>query len=153
MSATVIALGLFNRWLWKLSLLQGWFVKRPILAGDWSFTIRSLWTDPETDCRPDPIVAKVNIRQTYARLHLSLATPESSGNFVASRIVAKDDGTYQVAGVYRNEPKLGLQEHSRPHLGALLLDVIGEPSSPSEFKGNYWTDRGTRGENHGVRSQ
>ncbi len=150
-SATVGAMALFDRWAWKQPLLQGWLVKRPILVGDWRFAIRSLWTDPQTNCRPDPIEAKVTIRQTYTKLHLRLETPESSGDFVASKIVAKDDGTYQVSGMFRNQPRISVQDRSRTHLGALVLDVIGEPTSPSELKGHYWTDRGTTGEIRGER--
>ena len=150
-SATVGAMALFDRWAWKQRLLQGWFVNRPILVGDWNFKIRSLWTDPQTDGTPDPIEAKVTIRQTYTQLHLRLETPESSGDFVASRIVAKDDGTYQITGMFRNQPRISIQDRSRTHMGALVLDVLGEPSSPSELKGQYWTDRGTSGEIQGER--
>ncbi len=150
-SATVCAMALFDRWAWKQRLLQGWFVKRPILAGDWTFVIKSLWTDPQTNRRPEPIEAKVTIRQTYTQLHLRLETPESAGDFAASRIVAKDDGTYQVFGVFRNQPRVSVQDRSRTHLGALVLDVIGDPSSPREMNGQYWTDRGTNGELHGKR--
>ena len=150
-SATVCAMALFDRWAWKQLLLPGWFVKRPILAGDWTFVIKSLWTDPQTNRRPEPIEAKVTIRQTYTQLHLRLETPESAGDFAASRIVAKDDGTYQVFGVFRNQPRVSVQDRSRTHLGALVLDVIGDPASPREMNGQYWTDRGTNGELHGKR--
>ena len=64
-SATVGAMALFDRWAWKKPLLQGWFVKRPILAGDWTFMIKSLWTDPQANRRPEPFEARVTIRQTY----------------------------------------------------------------------------------------
>lgn len=151
-STTAAALGLFDRWAWKQPLFQGWFVKRPILVGNWTFVITSLWTDPQTNRRPDPIKATVTIRQTYTHLHLRLDTPESSGDFIASKIVTKDDGTYQISGVFRNQPRISLQDRSRTHLGALALDVIGEATSPKELKGHYWTDRGTSGEIHGQRS-
>ena len=150
-SATVGAIALFDRWAWKLRLLQDWFVKRPVLVGDWAFAIESLWIDPETRSRRDPIAAKVKIRQTYSRLHLRLETPESAGDFVASKIVAKEDGTYQVSGVFRNEPSIAVQDRSRTHLGALVLEVIGDPCLPVELKGHYWTDRGTSGEIRGTR--
>ena len=150
-SATAGAMALFDRWAWKQRLLQGWFVKRTILAGDWTFVIESLWTDPQTNLRPEPIEAKVTIRQTYTKLHLRLETPESTGDFAASRIVVKDDGTYQVFGVFRNQPRISVQERSRTHFGALVLDVIGDPASPRELSGQYWTDRGTKGEIHGER--
>lgn len=150
-SATVSAMALFDRWAWKLRLLQGWFVKRPVLIGDWTFAIESLWIDPETRRQRDPIEARVAIRQTYSRLHLRLETPESAGDFVASNIVAKEDGTYQVAGVFRNQPRIAVQDRSRTHLGALVLEAIGDPALPGELKGHYWTDRGTSGEIHGKR--
>ncbi len=150
-SATVGAMALFDRWVWKQRLLQGWFVKRPILAGDWTFLIESLWTDPQTVRRPQPIEAKVTIRQTYTRLHLRLETPESAGDLVASRIVAKDDGTYQVFAIFRNQPRISVQDRSRTHLGALVLDVVGGPALPRELNGQYWTDRGTSGEVRGER--
>ena len=151
LSATVGAMTLFDRWAWKQRLLQGWFVKRPILSGDWKFVIESLWTNPQSGQRPEPIVAKVTVRQTYTKLHLNLETPESSGDFAASKIVAKDDGTYQVFGVFRNQPRISVQDRSRPHLGALVLDVIGAPESPRKLTGHYWTDRGTRGEMRGEK--
>ena len=150
-SVTAGAITLFDRWAWKQPWLQGWFVKRPILKGDWNFVINSLWIDPLTNRCPEPIEAQVTIRQTYTQLHLRLETPESSGDFVASKIVTKDDGTYQVFGVFQNQPRISVQDRSRPHRGALLLDVIGEPATPSELKGQYWTDRGTSGEIHGER--
>ena len=152
-SATVCAMAFFDLWAWKQPWLQGWFVKRPILAGDWTFMIHSLWTDPQTSRRPEPIEAQITIRQTYTQLHLRLETPESSGDFVASKIVTKDDGTYQVCGVFQSQPRISVQDRSRPHRGALLLDVIGEPATPGELKGHYWTDRGTSGEIHGERTR
>ena len=150
-SATVAAIALFDRWAWKLRPLQGWFVKRPVLVGGWTFAVESLWTDPETKSRPVPIEARVTIRQTYSRLHLRLETSESAGDFVASTIVAREDGAYQVSGVFRNEPRIAVQDRSRTHLGALVLEVIGDPAFPGELRGHYWTDRGTSGEIHGER--
>ena len=48
-----LELGAVSPRAWKKPLLQGWFVKRPILAGDWTFMIKSLWTDPQAN-RPAP---------------------------------------------------------------------------------------------------
>lgn len=150
-SATVGALHLFDRWVWKWSLLHGWFVERPVLADKWTFTIKPLWTDPKTGNRQEPINAEVTIRQTYTQLHLRLETPESSGDLIASKIVTKNDGTYQVVGVFRNEPSISIQDRSRIHLGAFVLDVSGESPEPTKLTGQYWTDRGTAGEIHGNR--
>lgn len=151
-SVTYVAVKLFDRWVWRLPILQNWFVKRPILDGDWKFVISSLWMDPQTGHHPEPIEAKATIRQTYTQLHLHLETTESSGNFAASKIVMKDDGTYQIFGVFENRPRIKIQDRSRPHLGALVLDVIGGSTAPCKLQGSYWTDRGTRGEIQGERT-
>lgn len=152
-SATAGVLVLFDRWAWKLQPLQGWFVKRPVLVGDWNLKIESLWVDTQTKSTPEPIEAKATIRQTYTKLHLHIETPESSGDFVASRIITKEDGTYQVTGIYRNQPRISKQDSSRTHLGALVLNVLGNPFSPNGFEGHYWTDRGTSGEIKGERKK
>ena len=151
-SVTVFCLSAFNLWLWKLPFLQGWFVNRPRLAGNWKFTIRSDWIDPETGESADPVEAEVKITQTYTRLHLHLETEESKGDFLGEKIIRKDDGTYQVSAVYRNEPKISIQDRSRTHLGALVLNVIGIPKKPTALDGHYWTDRNSKGEINGVRS-
>ena len=51
-SAAAAAMALFEKSAWEQRLLQGWFVKRPILAGDWKFVIKSLWTDPKPALTP-----------------------------------------------------------------------------------------------------
>lgn len=149
-SATAMALLAFDRWVWRWRLLQGWIVKRPILIGSWRLTIKSLWVDPETKRRPDAIEATATIRQTYTRLHFRFQTAESAGDLIAEKIIQKDDGTYQVFGVYRNQPKISVQDRSRTHLGAMLLDVVGDPAQPEKLVGQYWTDRGTFGEVEGT---
>lgn len=149
--ATLAAFTVFNRWLWKWRYLQGWFVECPILEGQWKFTIVSSWVDPETRHELTEICADVTIRQTYTNLHMQLETPESSGDLISAKIIKKDNGTYQITCIFRNEPRIFLQDRSRTHLGALVLDVVGEPSEPKSLKGQYWTDRGTKGEINGVK--
>lgn len=151
--ATVASLSAFDKWLWKWPLLQGWFVRRPILEGEWQFEITSLWEEPTTRRRLEPIPAFVTIKQTYSRLHLELKTAESKGSFVSERIVQKEDGQFQLTGIFRNEPGISFQEKSRTHLGALVLDVAGKASNPAELTGHYWTDRDTSGELSGKRTK
>lgn len=149
--ATLAAFTVFNRWLWKWRWLQGWFVKCPILEGQWRFTIDSSWFDPATESKSTKIAADVTIKQTYTKLHMQLKTPESSGDLISSKIIQKDNGTYQITGIFRNEPRIFLQDKSRIHLGALVLDVVGEPSEPKSLEGQYWTNRSTKGEINGSK--
>ena len=63
---------------------------------------------------------------------------------IAAEINKASDGTYRLAAVYRNEPKLSVRDRSPIHYGAFVLDVQGDPAK--DLVGHYWTDRNTRGE-------
>ena len=97
-----------------------WSCRADDQAGNWEFVIDSLWVDPQTGHSPDPIEAQVVLRQTYTQLHLHLEKLESSGDFLASKIIMKDDGTYRIFGAFENRPCIAIQDKSRTHLGALV---------------------------------
>ena len=54
------------------------------------------------------------------------------------------DGVPRFSSTYENVPGVLVQDWSRIHHGALLLDVHGSPAN--RLKGWYWTDRDTKGE-------
>ena len=135
--------GVFDQWLWRWKRLS-WFTRRPVLAGTWMVRLRSDWEDPEVSQPVDPITCYVAVRQTYLTLSMRLLTAQSSSTLLAQGIVGIEDGWYRVAGVYLNTPGVELRGvQSEMHYGALLLEVCG--THPSSFKGEYWTDRKTRG--------
>jgi len=140
----VLLLAAFDLWAWRLRFLQGWFVPRPDIRGTWSVELRSDWKDPTTDTIVAPIAAYLVVRQTFSTLSLRMLTPESSSELVAAEISKAADGTYRLAGVYRNEPKLSVRDRSPIHFGAIALEIQGDPVK--DLVGCYWTDRGTRGE-------
>src|ERR1700686_4575325 len=74
----------FDLWLWKIPLLHGWFVKRPVIDGTWSVEIRSNWKDPATGKAPLPIEGYMVVRQTFSTLSLRLLTEESSSELVGT---------------------------------------------------------------------
>jgi hypothetical protein len=134
----------FDLWAWRLRFLQGWFVPRPDLRGTWRVELQSDWKDPATNQVVGPITAYLVVRQTYSTLSLRMLTRESSSELVAAEISKAVDGTYGLAAVYRNEPKLSVRDRSPIHYGAIVLDVQGEPVT--DLVGHYWTDRSTRGQ-------
>lgn len=134
----------FDLWAWRLRFLQGWFVPRPDLRGTWRVELHSDWTDPTTNQIVGPIAAYLVVRQTFSTLSLRMLTPESSSELVAAEISKAVDGTYRLAAVYRNEPKLSIRDRSPIHYGAIVLDVQGDPVT--DLVGHYWTDRSTRGQ-------
>jgi hypothetical protein len=144
-SAVLLLSIAFELWLWKLPLLHGWFVKRPVIEGTWRAQLRSNWKDASGAAIP-PIEGYVVIRQTLLNLSMRLMTKESASHLVGTEIVCALDGLYCVSGVYRNEPRYQDRTHSQIHFGALWLRVIDTPTQMLE--GHYWTDRNTAGEMH-----
>ena len=135
---------IFNKWLWALPIFRVWFVKRPDLRGMWRVQIKSHWTDPKTDSKPELIEGYAAVRQTLTTLSIRLMTAESRSHLLAHSIKLESDGIYRLAGVYRNEPELDLRGHrSEMHHGSFLFEVHGSP--PTAMEGEYWTDRLTRG--------
>jgi hypothetical protein len=56
----------------------------------------------------------------------------------------RGDGVPRVTSIYENLPGVLIQDRSRIHHGALLLEVHGVPVN--RLDGWYWTDRDTEGE-------
>ena len=143
-TGAVLALLIFDLFLWRIRWLQGWLVHRPDLRGTWKVELRSDWRDPAGGDPRGPIAAFLCVRQSYSKLSMRLLTAESSSELAGSEIVQAADGTFQIAAVYRNEPRLIVREKNPIHYGAILLVVRGTP--PDSLSGHYWTDRKTRGE-------
>jgi len=140
----VIVISIFDKWLWRLRLLHPWFVPLPNIEGTWTGQLASTWVDARVGAAGVTLDAELVIRQTFSSIHLRLSTPESNSELLSGNIVRKPDGTYQVVAVYRNTPRLLRRDQSPIHYGGVILDVMGGP--PGFLEGEYWTDRGTRGE-------
>ena len=140
--------GAFEFWLWRWSVLHGWFVKRPDLRGTWRVELRSDWVNPATNEGVPLIVCYMGVAQTLSKLQMHLMTPESESWFIAERISPSPSGVgYQVAGVYTNRPQTRLRgDRSEMHLGGMLLNTHGPANYPGTMTGEYWTSRKTKGQ-------
>jgi hypothetical protein len=135
---------IFDKWLWRLSFLHGWFVKIPDLQGTWRAGVRSSWH--HGDAEPQQIEGFMVMRQTYSSISMRFYTAESASELVACRITRSEDSVCEVVGVYQNVPRLLTRTDSPVHFGGLILRVQGDPVYALE--GQYWTDRRTLGEIH-----
>lgn len=140
----LVLLAGFDKWLWMLPFVNGWFTHRPVLMGTWQVSLQTEWKDPKTKTIPGPIVCYMSVRQTFSSLSMRLMTAESASTLIADSVVRSNDGVFQVVGVYMNTPSIALRgKRSEIHYGALLLSVPG--LRPKTFEGHYWTDRLTKG--------
>lgn len=138
--ATVLAA--YDRWIWRipgLAAVHG----IPNLNGTWIGEIRSMWKDPATGQVPAPVIAAIVIRQTYTAVSIRMFTDQSSSVSVAARIEPEADGRINLMYVYRNEPRLSLQDRSRVHHGGVRFALGG---AADVLEGAYWSDRDSKGE-------
>lgn len=137
---------LFEKWMWRCRIFQGWLVKRPRIWGTWRATLHSNYKNPDTGQTIGPVHAFMLIRQTYSRVSLRLMTPESCSDVIAVDLRDGEMGCFSLASVYQNTPRLSVRGRSPIHFGALLLQI---PANEEKvLTGHYWTDREpeTRGE-------
>ena len=140
----MIVIGAFDRFLWRLSILQGWLVTKPNISGTWKAEFQSDWIDPSTGDISTPSIAYMAIRQTYSDIRLRLMTEESFSVIISATLIQLPDSSYRLSAVYRNEPKILVRDRSPIHNGSLLLNIPDK--LPAQISGHYWTDRQTRGE-------
>jgi len=133
----------FTKWLWRLSLLQGWLVPFPDLQGTWEGTLQTTWKDADGNT-PAPIPLLLVIRQSFDSINCVMHTKESSS--VSNAALLSEDigsGLHCLSYNYTNKPDAAIRGRSAVHDGAALLTVIKKPVKM--LKGEYWTNRKTTG--------
>lgn len=145
-SAIGAVIWLFDRYLWRLRLLSGWFVGVPDLGGTWSGRLRSSFI-PKGKSEPwvDENVYIV-VRQRFSGVSVQLLTQESTSKTVSCSVSADERGIVSLQGVFRNVPKALLRAKSPIHMGGFLLDL--STGDERYLEGEYGTSRGTHGELH-----
>lgn len=141
----VVAVIIWDVWLWRLPGVQQ-LVRRPDLRGLWQVTLT-----PHSDSaipnggNRGPIMAFLEIKQSFWGVHLRLYSKESSSKSTATTWLptyesAVDDLTF----IYDNTPRVSESPRSMRSSGTCTL----APTSlkPSEIEGTYFTDRFTKGD-------
>lgn len=142
MSLTIVALGLYDRWLWKLGPLHR-LQKQPILHGTWKGSLQTTWQNPESGEVPGPIEVYMVVRQTCSSIAFSMCTAESRSRSVSAALDDSESGAWVLSGTYINTPQMLLQDRSRVHRGSAVLEV--HQGSTIIIEGCYWTDRDSKG--------
>jgi hypothetical protein len=138
-----IALGLWDTWLWRLSLLQRLPGVPRCVRGTWKGTLTSFWIDPNTGRSPAPKTVYLIVRQSATLVSVTLVTDESRSTSTLGAVSTVDGGS-MLTYLYLNRPDMRVEHRSRMHHGSTVLDISGSPSE--RLKGRYWTDRDSKGE-------
>jgi hypothetical protein len=142
-TADLILVGLFMKWLWRWKRLQGWLIPFPDLNGTWQGHIRTNWKDVEGKT-PGPIPTMLTIKQSFGRMSCVMRTREmESHSYLEGFCIEKDAQVRRLCYSYTSRPKAALRDRSTPHDGTMLFNIIGQPVR--KLEGEYWTQRQTTG--------
>lgn len=144
-AVTLVGVGVasFEKAVWAWRVVSS-LHNVPYLKGTWHVELQSTYKDPVTQERRPPVIGYAAIRQTYSTISIRLMTKDSNSALIASDLVRRSDGTYELAGVYQSDPQVHLRgSESEIHYGAFKLRLVGAPVN--RIEGHYWTDRNTGG--------
>ena len=139
----ILALNLWERFLWRIPLIQKIAGVPRDLRGTWKGKLTSFWTDPATGESPAPKIVYLVIRQTATTVSAVLHTDELRSHSTLGRVHSQN-GLVSLDYVYLGRPDSRVEHRSRMHHGSASLDVSGLPAT--RLSGRYWTDRDSRGE-------
>lgn len=142
-TADLILVGIFIKWLWRWKHLQYWLIPFPDLNGTWQGHIQTNWKNVEGKI-PEPIPTMLTIKQTFGRMSCVMRTDEmESHSYLEGFCIDKDAQIRRLCYSYTSKPKASLRNRSTPHDGTILLNIIGNPVH--KLEGEYWTQRQTTG--------
>lgn len=134
-------LGYF-KWFWKLKPFY-FAHKTPILAGEWKGKLISDYRQEETG-KPIEKEIKVIISQpNISEVYIKQISDESFSKSYADSIEVDEHNDVLLTYSYLNEPNADVRDRSEISFGSVRLTMDSKDSN--ELKGNYWTDRKTRG--------
>ena len=100
-------------------------------------------TDSDVGISPEPKPAYLVVRQSFARVSVTMFTDESRSRSSLSDVSTGDE-PLSLDYMCSNRPANSIEDRSRRHSGSTAPDVIGNPVN--RMTGHYWTDRDTRGD-------
>jgi len=135
-SAGSIYLGLYSyfdskMWKWKLISKH---INVPDLSGEWECTARGRDLKGNvTDWE-----AKIEIYQSWDKVHIHLQTKSSSSDSIAASIIFDGESGYRLVYNYQNRPRID-EEELTPHMGFAELTFH---KNLTTAEGEYFNGRG-----------
>jgi hypothetical protein len=91
--AATLVLGLWDLWLWRLSLTQRAPGVPRCIRGTWQGTLTSFWVNPTTGKSPPPKTVYLVVHQTATLVSVKLLTDESRSTSTLANVSAVDGTT------------------------------------------------------------
>lgn len=133
---------IYFKWFWKMKPFY-FAHKTPVLAGEWTGKLVSDYRQKET-VKPIEKDIKVIINQpNISEVFVKQITDESYSKSYADSIEVDEHNDVLLTYSYLNEPNADVRHRSEISFGSVRLTMDTKDSD--KLKGNYWTDRKTRG--------
>ncbi|MFZ2897509.1 MAG: hypothetical protein WA004_02735 [Saprospiraceae bacterium] len=143
-TADVIFLALFTKYIWRWKVLYDWLIPFPNLNGTWKGNIHSTWVDPLTNKRPDPIPVILTIKQSFLSISCVMRTEEmESYSFIGGFVINRENQVLRLVYSYDSIPKQTVKDRSPQHFGTILFNI--QTNDKRCLSGEYWTGRKTTG--------
>jgi hypothetical protein len=127
--------GLFDRWLWRMSVLRTLrLVHAPFLDGRWRGEIAS-----SIDEHRGRHLIEVEITQTWTKIIITLEAAESRSHSIVAGVTVDGPGGPLLTYEYLNEPKASAVSTMQMHRGVARLRLLQQGSV---LEGDYFSGRG-----------
>lgn len=128
-TATLLEILLFKKWLWKLSFVQK-ITGIQNIQGTWTGKIVSNYDNKEH------IIEKVIIKQSFSKYKIVLETKESKSFSEINQVKINEFDRMELQYLYKNEAPVNLRKKNPMHFGVASLEYKN-----NKLIGTYWTDR------------
>lgn len=129
---------IFSKWLWRMSIFQGWLVPLPDLSGTWKADLTSNFEGKTV------VIAETKIMHSFTNLVVRQNTIEAnSDSDSTSYVYINGVEIPDIVVTYKTNTKQGVKPRSENGHGTMRLRYNSDEDT---LTGSYWTDRGTAGE-------
>lgn len=138
-SFVVIVWTIYDKWLWRMWIFTyvAWFLHIPILYGTWKGKLKYETDEKGNSGEVDIYVA---INQTLSSISVrSFFKKPSASKSIAAKIENEEPSRKKLVYMYKSEAPYGKRDNNRPHDGASVFDIVGNPVK--KLLGSYFTDR------------
>ncbi len=138
-SFVVIVWTVYDKWVWRMWVFKyvAWFLQVPILYGTWKGKLKYEKDENGNSGEVDVYVA---INQTLSSISVrSFFKKPSASKSITAKIEKEEPDRKKLVYLYKSEAPYGKRDNNRPHDGASVFDIVGNPVK--KLLGSYFTDR------------
>lgn len=138
-SFVVILWTVYDKWIWRMWIFKylAWFLQVPILYGTWKGKLKY---EKDENGKSGQVDIYVAINQTLSSISVrSFFKKPSASKSITAKIEKEEPDRKRLVYLYKSEAPYGKRDNNRPHDGASVFDIVGNPVK--KLLGSYFTDR------------